>query len=753
VAQATRVAPLTTSASPSPSLRWPAAALSAAGPALVALVFLLGAVRTGLPAASAVREVLAVLATQMLPGVLIWRCVRPRHGWWWEDLAMGFALGTVVAVAAQTAAGAWRLPWLSAAFGLVVAAALVALPASRDRIVTARNSPLPVWWASAVSVCALTAVAQLQSYYRAAPLRWPSGFRALQVDTYFHLALAGELAHRGPARFPWVASEPLAYHWFSHAWIAQVAVVSGTGLDEVLMRFTPALMPLVVSFAVATAALRLTGRPWLGVLAAGLCLAGGDLNVFGKLTPGYPLTPLSPSLALSVPALMGIVVVLALRWRGQLGLGGLVVLPLLTLTAAGSKGSTVPLIVAGLVLAALAMAVTDRQRLRMVLLDLGIVLGCLALAVVGIFRGSDAGLHIDPAAAARQTPAAHWLGVHGTAVVLVIAAISALGVLTRGVGLLGLLTSRESRRDPLTWLLIGAGVAAAGAVALFTHPGDSQWYFARSGGPLLALGSAMGVGVLSDRLGATARRVGWLGVVAGPLLALVPVAVFGDLSPRTGLPRAVVLVAAGLAVLALAAAAAVALRRPGTARPIVVLGTLVSTILAAGVTVVVSSQLRAAPTPDAPSVAATAPLAVSRDQIDAARWIRDHSGVDDIVMTNRHCVTPTPPRGCDTRRYVVAAFTERQVLVEGWTGTPKAAQLAPRGRESIVVNYWQPQLLALNDAFIAHPTAPAARELRALGVRWVYVDHTRPYAASLAPWATLRLHNAGVDVYELTPVR
>ena len=149
-------------------------------------------------------------------------------------------------------------------------------------------------------------------------------------------------------------------------------------------------------------------------------------------------------------------------------------------------------------------------------------------------------------------------------------------------------------------------------------------------------------------------------------------------------------------------------------------------------------------------VSVNAQTATSTGEIDAARWIRDHSGVNDLVMTNRHCITPMAPDHCDSRRFVVAAFSERQVLVEGWTATPMSAKLGPKGRDSITVNYWKPALLALNDGFIANPTADAAAQLRKLGVKWIFVDHTRPYASTLEPYATLRYQTSGVDVYEFT---
>ncbi|MEP6462758.1 MAG: hypothetical protein ABJC62_04940 [Frankiaceae bacterium] len=729
-------------------------------PVLAAGGLLLQALRAGLPASSAGRALAAVLVTQMLPGVSLWRCVRPLRGWWIEDVAMGFALGVMIAVPAQTLAGLTGIPAIAGGFGPAVAAALWAIPGTRHRIREAITEPLPMWWAPAVAAVSLFGVTQLRSAYRLTPLSWPAGFRTSYVDTYFHLSLAAELAHRGPTTFPWVASEPLAYHWFSHAWIAQVSVASGAPLDEVLLRFTPALMPLLVAFVVAAAALRLTGRAWAGPLAALLTLAGGDLNVFGKASPddySHAVDALSPSLGLAAPSLIAVVVVIGLYWGGQMRGGGLLLVPVLTLMATGAKGSATPLLLAGLVLAAAAMLVANRSALRSVLVPLGLVLGALALAVVVVFRGSEPGLHFAPLAALRQTPAAIWFGgARGAGMLAVVAVVTMAAVLSRGLGVLGALGSRAGRRDPLPWLFAGAGLAAAGAVVTLSHPSLSQWYFARSAAPLLALGSAVGLVALADRLGPRMGPAAVVGVLAGPALCLLPAAVFGSVTPGSGLPRAALLVGVAGVVLISAAGAVAA----GSARGRVALAgtagaTVLVAVLAGGVSQVAKDQVTTAPAPPSKPVSASAPLAVSRDQVNAARWIRDHSDVDDLVMTNRHCITPVAPRRCDSRWWVVAAYSERQMLLEGWTGTPRAAAIGDRTKNrdhaAIYVDYWHPDLLRLNDGFIAHPDATALRRLQALGVRWVFVDHTRPHATTLAPYAVPRLRNPGVDVYEIPP--
>ncbi len=744
--------------------------LGRSAPAL-ALAALLGlAVAADLPWSSALRLFAGLLLTQVLPGALIWRALRPPDGSWFEDLAVGFALGSVLAMATQALAGTLQTPWLSAGVPAGVVITLIAVPACRRRIRDAHTSWEPWWFGPLTGLATLGAIPPLLAYFRDVPLTWATGVRQPDVDAYLHLALAGELAHRGPATFPWVASEPLAYHWFSHAWIANLSVVSGVELDQTLFRFMPAFLPLAVTLIVSTAAVRLSGKAWTGPVAAVLTLAGGDLNVFGRPTTNHPLDPLSPSLGLSVPILVALVVVLVCRWRGEARPGAFLLVPVLAFAVAGTKGSALPLVIAGLVVSVLAAALVNRPYLRRLVAELAVIVACFAFALLVVFHGSAGGLTIDLRNAPRALPLFEWLGGGDTVVTngdqALVSLLVVFGVLARGSGMVFLFATGRGRRDPLTWFLAGAGCAGAGALAVLAHPGASQLYFAYNAIPLLALGSAAGLATLAERLGDRVAQPMLTGLVAGVLMVLLPPLVAGVLSPGGQIPQALreigiagAVVAAGglltwltmrprsteLAGTAPSGAALAGAAVGGTA----LAGTVVVTLLVAGIATVANTATMTIPKRPVPPQAQE----VSRGQIDAARWIRDHSAIDDLVITNRHCSTPVAPYHCDSRRFVVSAFSERQVLVEGWTGTPRASTLAPVGAGAIFVSYWKPDLLALNDGFIARPDAIAAARLRELGVRWVLVDFTRPHAGTLEPYAHLKFRTRDAEVYQLPATR
>ncbi|QNE20306.1 hypothetical protein F1D05_23335 [Kribbella qitaiheensis] len=728
--------------------RWISAGITALVLLAATAFFLSTAVDTGLPTGSAIAALLGLAVTQLVPGVLVWRVVRPMRGWWIEDVMMGLVTGFVLAVGAQALAGYTEQPWISAALPLLVAVVLIAMPRTRGRIRRVGTSNLPLWWAPAVVLTALFGLQDLKAFYVQEPLTWASGFRAPYVDTYLHLALAGQLKHRGPISFPWVQNEPMAYHWFSHAWVAQVSTVSNTGLDEVLLRFLPALMPLALVLVVAIAAVRISGRAWTGPVAAVLALGGSELNIFGIRTPGYPIAPFSPSLAPSILILIAIVVLLHFRWRRELTPYGFMLLPLLGFAASGTKGSSMPLIVAGVGLAFVATLIFDRSGFKSRIVDGVICVGALYLALAIVFQGATSGLSLQFHEAARATSLSSRVGVQTTATLAFAAIVTVLGICGRGTGLLWRLRTAEGRRDPMTWLLLGGGFAGAAAVVVFVQPGFSQYYFARSAGPLLALGSAVGLVTLVDQLKSRAWRAILIGLVLGPFFVLLPLWEVGVIVPgHGGMIHIAKMVGVASAVLLVAGVIAWVLtpRMRFTA----FFAAITVAILAGGVTTVVRLQIDAPETVVLSPIKPTSYLAVGRDQITAARWIRDHSDVDDVVVTNRHCVFPVEPKSCDNRRYVVGAFSERQMLVEAWTPSTKSFELGPKGREVLTVNYWKPDILALNDGFVAAPDAAKAAKLYALGVRWIYVDYTRPYAKTLEPFAKLRYQNAAASVYEL----
>lgn len=713
-------------------------------------VFLVFAIRAGLPVSAMATGLFAVTLTQVMPGVLVWRLVRPRDGWWTEDVVMGLAIGACLAVATQTVAGLVTASWVSLVVGPLLAGLLVLVPSWRTRIVHARTQSLPAMWGPLVAGASLLLLEFTQAFYRTVPFSWDVGFRTTYIDIPFHLALVGQLLQRGPTEMPHVMSEPLQYHWFSHAWMAQISASSGMNPDAVLLRFVPPLITVAVVCAVSIAAVRVSGWTWAGPVVALLAVAAGNLNVVNGTSTGRLVAYSSPSLAFGALVLVPLVVVLTIRWRGGAHAGLAVLVPVLAVIAAGAKGSTLPVLLAGTGLAWVAsLFFPDPEVRRRIGVDLVLLTAILVFGFLAIFGGSASGLALDPAGALRSRgPARDVLAqidtpgflLWGTAAVLLAATVVA-----RGIGLSALLVHRRLRHDPVTYLLLGTGLAGVAAVSMLTHPGRSQAYFLWSAAPLLAIGSAVGLAALAERLG----RTGFPAVVCGVATGLGAHLIIGRLREAVFAENAVGMAAAGWGTLLVggAVAAAVVLRwHRGSNPQSVVVTVLVVTVLTAATVPIVLEKI----TPSLPSnnrsLTADAPHAFSADQVDAARWLRDHSQPRALIMTNRHCQLREPER-CGNRRFFVAAYTERPVLVEGWGYTPSwwADDSEPKGHRQ----FWDPELLMLNDGFLRAPTKEDGARLRALGVKWVYIDKTTGYSRRLSTFARPRHETEWAWILEL----
>ena len=101
-------------------------------------------------------------------------------------------------------------------------------------------------------------------------------------------------------------------------------------------------------------------------------------------------------------------------------------------------------------------------------------------------------------------------------------------------------------------------------------------------------------------------------------------------------------------------------------------------------------------------------FAGSPDQTDSLNWIADNVPKDDIIATNRRCLSPTfcgPPKWM-----LVSALGKHQILIEGnKTGFPDSTP-------------WLDERIILSERFIASPNEKDLQRLLQLGVTYHYVE-------------------------------
>jgi hypothetical protein len=655
----------------------------------------------------------------LLPGTLVYRLLRGKPHTMVEDLALGAAVGLCLELAG------WALfSWVGLLGYVWLWPLLVIVPLLFVRRVWRftynLRAPLGWSWAVAGVVCWFTAYLAAVFLDRNPVL--PRDEDTLQyLDLSYQLSLAGGASNGLPPDLPQVAGEPLYYHWFAYVHLAMTGLVGHIDLPVVALRLAvPGLCALAIVLT-AVVGWRVSGRPYVGAVASVLFFAVGEFNFsapvslpFGtevafvvwhgvSMTYAWVLV-----IALIVP-LVAVVSADRVGWRQWVLCG------LLVLGSSGGKGSTLPVVGLALLLTAVAVLVS-RRRIPWGVLGAGLlVLAGQLFATVVIYHFQSYGVTVGPLSGlapfwtdspSRLAPVGVWVAF-------------GLNMLLRTAGIVPLLWLTRGRLDPAQWLLVGGGVAGLGLYLVLAQPGSGNQYFLRTGFAFAVIASAWGYGLLLER----ADLPRWAGVTLGAaavgyVLVLV-VLQLRNAPPVPDWPQIEALLpllrwAAGLTGVAvllgfawwLAARRLPALRRRGGL-------VLLTGVLLAGAPGLVMDAAKSLQAPNGGPYPAI-PLPQSR--VDAARWVRDHSGRSDVLATNVHCLSGEVPDACDSRSFWLSAYAERPVLVEGWGFSPRQALVG-------LTPFWNPALLSLNDAAFTDPTPSTLDELRdGHGVRWLVVD-------------------------------
>ena len=190
------------------------------------------------------------------------------------------------------------------------------------------------------------------------PLHGPGALRP-NTDSPFQLANAAELTHHFPPQVPYVAGEPLAYHWMVYNHIASARWLTGSELDVLMVRLVPLELMLLTAIAAAGAAVVLSGRSAAAPLAALGVAVAGDLSPWlwtvhpalftdGPLSFAQMISPTQALAGLLVLPLVAVTAQLLRRISGSPSAGAWFVAIVLITVLAATKATTLPVYGAGL---------------------------------------------------------------------------------------------------------------------------------------------------------------------------------------------------------------------------------------------------------------------------------------------------------------------------------------------------------------------------------------------------------------------
>lgn len=687
-----------------------------------------------------------------VPGTLLWRRLTGGTGWFAVDAVLGTAFGLALECLVYPV-GRWLdVPLLT----LLLPALAVGVPLAFPRD-SSGGRPLP-WWSMTGVMVSVGVVALWFGRYgsRMIPLDGPAALRP-NSDSPFQLSLAAELTHHFPPQVPYVAGEPLTYHWMVYNHFASAHWLTGIELDVLVHRVVPLAFILLTVLGVGAVAVVLSGRAVAAPIGAGLTALAGDLSpwpwtVTSTLYHDSPLSMgqlISPTQAFSTVLMLPLIAATALllrrtpdQTRGRVA-GLLIVCAALIAVLSTTKATALPVYAAGVAAAWLYQLARRRLELR------AVALGVMVAASYGanfffVLQGAAHGMTVKPAGTFRTMLNGMLNGIDpalwkNTTLLAIVTLALLAGWLAPGVG--ALLIRRRIPGDPMAVLLVAGLIGAVAATAVLYQFSAAQVFLARSAFAYGVLIAAWGLSCLTGRQ---------LLLAAGPALALGAAAIYvGRLqtSGRPGRCRDAACVQA-LFTEPLLIAFAVA------AGGVVVLGILLRARPRtwAALAVAAAIGLTVAPTAETLGKLGRPPAwvpSIPAGGIEAARYIRGRSVPDDLIATNIHCRLPRQ-KVCQTASFWIPGYAERRVLVEGWAYTARAN--ADGTQQSATSGpFWDQEKLRINDAAFEAPTRAGLETLRTrYGVRWLLADErvsTPPnQLGKLTPY---RFRVGNVRVYEL----
>ena len=444
------------------------------------------------------------------------------------------------------------------------------------------------------------------------------------------------------------------------------------------------------------------GRTWSGPVAAWIslgALAGGSLWPDVTIVGRNPVSFLSPSQVVAnvlvVAAAAGL---LRLAQQRYLPVAAWVWLIPVIVAASGAKPTVVAILLGGSAAALLSTTVSLRRAPIQLVGAVLLLLGLFASIVIA--RSGNPGASNVLFGSLRSDPIYRTItgdtsprGINDglvldslTGPTAIAAALLALAVFAanQAVRLIGLggLAHRDLRSHPTTWWLGGAVTTALIAFFVIDQAGFGQAYFIHTAVPFGAMMTLLSLTQTAPALPAAVRRrlvaagIG-LGTTAG-CVVLVAVRIVDRVSDPGTVARAVL----PFVVVAVVSVVGVQLWRrrsdPGRSRGSGWIVVVASTIGAAIPAFALHEVEQLAEWFDRPAVTVDASSVnfVSEGEQTAALWLRSHSEIDDIVVTNLHCrPADSDDEFCDARGYWLGGLSGRRSVLEGWAYTRQTQEL------------------------------------------------------------------------------
>jgi len=724
---------------------------------------------TGTPLTMVLLAVAYWFATATVPGTLLWRFFGIPSRTRLEEYAIGTGIGLIVHVFIVFLLARLGLNQrLAVLWVLLVLVICLALPKHRQYWrSTAAPTPPGFAWATVVAVVLVGAWASqiLATQEIVELVALPGNFVATNLipDQPFHQMLAAAALRSDIRTAPNVAFLPLRYTVMVYHHMADLALWSNIDLTLVVLRILPFFLHVLAVVLIAVLAHRVSDNVLAAMLAPFIAfLTGPPLLFSGTMEHLYifsgsqlsftTLVSTTNQFGLPIFYVLVLLLVILLQTR-RFPIGLLPLLAVVFFVNSAARPFTVMLLCALLGVFVVNWIAQSKRSVLLISLTVSIAISFL-LAMVFVFgRYSGSPVYAPGGNAGRI---AGMIG-DGTALIVRMPAFNIFGSLNElpiRIGVIALVIAywavpwasafvvpflKPKRLD--LWFLLGIGIAGLGAGIIGDQAGSSQLHFLRVAWPVFGVLAAVGFALLVERVfgGITRPYFAFFAIIPGAAFSLLLYSrVSRPLNSAQFFEPVIFLLVATVFV------AVATLWLTGFVRPKLLADNRRATLLGllAGFAFLAGAGFSGfvVQSVSEPLAIGWGP-AVPQDGATAARWVRNNSQADEIVATNRHCITGSfADSDCVPRHFWVSALTERDILLEGWSF------VSPVGDGP----FWDQDFLTENDRAFMEPSEQAVEWLRRQGVQWMLVDRTlAPGSAELSRYVQLRFTDGDFAVYDL----
>ena len=559
--------------------------------------------------------------------------------------------------------------------------------------------------------------AQLLVTLSTQPTNW-SGWWTFYVDLPFHAALTSEFLNRAPLTFPWFPGTQLNYTWMIHSalgvWGSNLNVPS----DFLVLQAWPVLFAILLPIAIAVLASKFIANGYASLIApAATMLFIGPIGLQGTGFKYYPTISTSPTHEFGQLLLIATVLILHQRRPTNelkdkvLQTYSLVLLLTFFIVTVGSKG-VMPLLIVSVMVTYWAYHYFSRSLHLDHFLVTGIsVLGVLVSLKFVINSTGGIGLSLF-----------HLL--EGDSDYFVVRSILAIFLLLVWLFSAGTILMRfVPKSRGLVLIALVPSIISIGATFSLSHGGKSQAYFYLSIVPLLVILVVSAIETLAFKINHLLVLTAFFVTYATYwLMKIFPVSE----STRTSLFLLTFFpIAITLFVVAFGFKSLTTQGRQSRVLTILLLTSLSSFC---------AQPFSISTDPWSNQSSIEDPTSIQIELVSDMRLLKEFSSSYDMVVTNRLCNFPRD--SCGSRDWFLSEYSERRVYFETHAYS-YTNDLGPHEERVQIV-----------DKFMQNPSPDIVLRLWDSGVRWIFIDKTRPFV-TYSKVATLKYDSSVSQIWEI----